>query len=166
MNHILIIHISTLALLLILSIIVLLNSLKTKNKLVMYLSIGSLVIILGSLIYFLYHHFNEQHKFENNKKMIEDILNLMISSKSVQFEKTEDIKSCLKNQKTINDLTKILLMMSDDNFNIAKLHSLSKSPPSRRLTTEESNMQMKFVSSLTLVMEKDCNFNWGEMLEK
>ena len=164
MKHMLIIHISTLALLLVLSIIILLNSVKTKNKLVMYLTIGTIVISLGSLIYFLIHHFNEQHKYENNKKMVEDILNLIVN-KGMQVEKVKDLKSCLKNQKTINDLTKILLMMSDDNFNIAKLHSLFKSP-SRPMTTEETNMQTKFISSLELTLEKDCNFDLMNILKE
>lgn len=61
MDPMLFLHISTLGLLLVLSIIILWNSIKTKNKLVMYLSIVNIVISLGSLIYFLIDHFNKQH---------------------------------------------------------------------------------------------------------
>ena len=57
MDEILIVHISSSLITIILSIVLLVNSIKTKNKLVMFLSIGTLVISLGCLTYFLIHHF-------------------------------------------------------------------------------------------------------------
>ena len=58
----LIVHISSLSAIIILSIVLLVNSIKTKNKLVMYLSIGTLVVSIGCLTYCLIHHFNDEHK--------------------------------------------------------------------------------------------------------
>ena len=57
MDQILIVHISSLSAIIILSIVLLVNSIKTKNKLVMYLSIGTLVVSVGCLTYCLIHHF-------------------------------------------------------------------------------------------------------------
>ena len=57
MEQMLIVHISSLSAIIILSIVLLVNSIKTKNKLVMYLSIGTLVVSVGCLTYCLIHHF-------------------------------------------------------------------------------------------------------------
>ena len=57
MDQMLIVHISSLSAIIILSIVLLVNSIKTKNKLAMFLSIGTLVVSLGCLTYFLIHHF-------------------------------------------------------------------------------------------------------------
>ena len=57
MDQISIVHISSLSTIIILSIVLLVNSIKTKNKLVMYLSIGTLVVSVGCLTYCLIHHF-------------------------------------------------------------------------------------------------------------
>ena len=59
MEQMLIVHISSLSAIIILSIVLLVNSIKTKNKLVMYLSIGTLVVSIGCLTYCLIHHFND-----------------------------------------------------------------------------------------------------------
>ena len=66
MEQMLIVHISSLSAIIILSIVLLVNSIKTKNKLVMYLTIATIVISLGSLIYFLIDHFNKQHYYNTH----------------------------------------------------------------------------------------------------
>ena len=91
MDHTLVIHISTLVLLLVLSIIILWNSVKTKNKLVMYLSIATVVISLGSLIYFLIEHFNKQHHANNHVTLP------AISVSKADYRKTEEfVRKMLK----------------------------------------------------------------------
>ena len=91
MDPMLFLHISTIGLLLILSIIILWNSIKTKNKLVMYLSIATIVISLGSLIYFLIEHFNKQHHANNHVTLP------AISVSKAYYRKTEEfVKKMLK----------------------------------------------------------------------
>ena len=70
MEQMLIVHISSLSAIIILSIVLLVNSIKTKNKLVMYLSIGTLVVSIGCLTYCLIHHFNDEHYKSKVKQLL------------------------------------------------------------------------------------------------
>lgn len=129
----------TLSLLLVLSIIILWNSIKTKNKLVMYLSIATVVISLGSLIYFLIEHFNKQHHANNHvtlqaisvlksyygeteafvKKMLNKAIETTkpppagagITPSPYDFTKSdyEAMKKCLTTQKVVTDVTNQLI---------------------------------------------------------
>jgi len=70
MDEILILHISSSLFIIILSIVLLVNSIKTKNKLVMFLSIGTLVVSVGCLTYFLIHHFTSIKDDKDMKDII------------------------------------------------------------------------------------------------
>ena len=70
MEQMLIVRISSLSAIIILSIVLLVNSIKTKNKLVMYLSIGTLVVSIGCLTYCLIHHFTSTKDDKDMKDII------------------------------------------------------------------------------------------------
>jgi len=153
MEQMLIVHISSLSAIIILSIVLLVNSIKTKNKLIMYLSIGTLVVSIGCLTYCLIHHFNKQHQDEKNKKMVRTLLKKMTNEKGFIT-----LTNCLQNQKTINDLTKILLTAYNED--ITKLYNflINYNPsPDKRPTEQEQKMLVKFLEALILVASVDCS---------
>lgn len=155
MEQMLIVHISSLFTIIILSIVLLVNSIKTKNKLVMYLSIGTLVVSIGCLTYCLIHHFNKQHQDEKNKKMVGTLIKKLTHEKG--FMEAVKLTKCLQNQKTINDLTKILLASNED---ITKLYNLLinyKPSPDKRPTEQEQKMLVKFLEALILAVSADCS---------
>lgn len=100
MEQMLIVHISSLSAIIILSIVLLVNSIKTKNKLVMYLSIGTLVVSIGCLTYCLIHHFNDEQKKNKENQMKSSLKNL-----ASKFPLTSSIdKKCLTSKSTIDEL--------------------------------------------------------------
>ena len=156
MEQMLIVHISSLSAIIILSIVLLVNSIKTKNKLVMYLSIGTLVVSIGCLTYCLIHHFNKQHQDEKNKKMVGTLIKKLTHEDGWEMAPVK-LTNCLQNQKTINDLTKILLASNED---ITKLYNLLinyKPSPDQRPTEQEQKMLAKFLEALILVATADCS---------
>ena len=92
MEQMLIVHISSLSAIIILSIVLLVNSIKTKNKLVMYLSIGTLVVSIGCLTYCLIHHFNDEHY----KNKVKQLLKSLGSMRGM-----EQLSNCYNSEKSI-----------------------------------------------------------------
>lgn len=99
MEQMLIVHISSLSAIIILSIVLLVNSIKTKNKLVMYLSIGTLVVSIGCLTYCLINHFSE----ERMKSSLKTLLTNLTSTGSLP-PTMENVKSCVTSKDTIDEL--------------------------------------------------------------
>ena len=106
MEQMLIVHISSLSAIIILSIVLLVNSIKTKNKLVMYLSIGTLVVSIGCLTYCLIHHFNEERKKTKEKQMKSSLKTLLtnLTSTGSLPPTMENVKSCVTSKDTIDEL--------------------------------------------------------------
>lgn len=155
MEQMLIVHISSLSAIIILSIVLLVNSIKTKNKLVMYISIGTLVVSIGCLTYCLIHHFNKQHQDEKNKKMVRTLIKKITNEQG--FMEAVKLTNCLQSQKTINDLTKILLASNED---ITKLYNflINYNPDKGKPPTEqEQKMLAKFLEALILAATVDCS---------
>ena len=93
MEQMLIVHISSLSAIIILSIVLLVNSIKTKNKLIMYLSIGTLVVSIGCLTYCLIHHFNDEHYKSKVKQLLKSLINV--------DPETKKLANCLNSEKSI-----------------------------------------------------------------
>ena len=91
MDQISIVHISSLSTIIILSIVLLVNSIKTKNKLVMYLSIGTLVVSVGCLTYCLIHHFTSIKDDGDMKDIIKSTYQY-IGDSFVNAERKDDKK--------------------------------------------------------------------------
>lgn len=105
MEQMLIVHISSLSAIIILSIVLLVNSIKTKNKLVMYLSIGTLVVSIGCLTYCLIHHFNDEHYKNKVKQLLKNIAGTaneeIIKHHGTEVKNNKELKDCYYNKKTI-----------------------------------------------------------------
>ena len=188
MDLMLIVHISTLGLLLVLSIIILWKSIKTKDKLVLYLTIATIVI---SLIYFLIEHFNKQH-YDNThvtlpavtvskgyygeveafvKKMLKKAI---VATKPSQtpppgitpspddFTESdyEAMKNCLNNPKVETDLIKLLIRKGQPFMKkIEKaMKELQSQPP--------PNMSSEQIRAYTIKLYKDSHilFQFQDML--
>jgi len=106
MEQMLIVHISSLSAIIILSIVLLVNSIKTKNKLVMYLSIGTLVVSLGCLTYFLIHHFTSTKDDGDMKDIIKSTYQY-IGDSAVNYERnspgSQKIDDFVVDPKSVDD---------------------------------------------------------------
>jgi len=115
MEQMLIVHISSLSAIIILSIVLLVNSIKTKNKLVMYLSIGTLVVSIGCLTYCLIHHFTSTKDDKDMKDIIkstyQDIGDSIVNAARLYGNTIEDF---VVDPKSV-----------DDGLAIAKYHKIS-----------------------------------------
>lgn len=175
MEQMLIVHISSLFTIIILSIVLLVNSIKTKNKLVMYLSIGTLVVSIGCLTYCLIHHFNKQHHANNhvtlptlsvskpvyNKSMqnVKKILDsIMDPSYSIDFSQKEyDIlKKCIASSQTISDLTHQLLKNKGDTFIEEMVEMMKKAKEGSPPTPDDMQKMIEFCHNLLTIMKNDC----------
>jgi len=175
MEQMLIVHISSLSAIIILSIVLLVNSIKTKNKLVMYLSIGTLVVSIGCLTYCLIHHFNEQHQDDNHvtvsspvynksKQNIKELLEYVIKTSTPErgmFDKKQYniLKECLSKPKLIADLTNQLLKNKSDKF-IEELLEINKmnvgGDGNRNPVTNDKEKMLYFTRNILTVMTTDC----------
>lgn len=99
MEPMLIVHISSLSAIIILSIVLLVNSIKTKNKLFMYLSIGTLVVSIGSLTYRLIHHFNDEHYKNKVKQLLKILTQKLINEGGHDLDDIKKTKNCIENDK-------------------------------------------------------------------
>lgn len=166
MEQMLIVHISSLSAIIILSIVLLVNSIKTKNKLVMYLSIGTLVVSIGSLTYCLIHHFSEERKkkkAEEEKKKAEEEKNKENQMKSSlknlasKFPITSSIdKKCLTSKSTIDELyifcKKENITQSDLDFIFDYLNN--KKVDKKKFNKESTLMEKLLIKSITI-----CEFD-------
>ena len=186
MEQMLIVHISSLSAIIILSIVLLVNSIKTKNKLVMYLSIGTLVVSIGCLTYCLIHHFNEQHHNDNHvtlptlsvskavynksKQNVKKILDYIIETSSPDRQRFSQgeydiLKKCLTSSQTISDLTHQLLKNKGDTF-IEKMVEIMKKakegsrsgsgPGPGSYTADEIQTRIEFFQNMLTIMTNDC----------
>ena len=117
----LIVHISSLSLIIILSIVLLVNSIKIKNKLFMYLSIGTLVVSIGCLTYCLIHYCNEQHKKKTHvsiPKMLTHVPNEDFDKKKQLIKKMIDTMISCRNKMTLdnNEINKFYKEIQNDSF--------------------------------------------------
>ena len=185
MEQMLIVHISSLSAIIILSIVLLVNSIKTKNKLVMYLSIGTLVVSIGCLTYCLIHHFNEQHHNDNhvtlptlsvskpvyNKSMqnVKKILDYIIETSTPDrkvFTQAEydSLEKCLSSSQTISNLTHQLLKNNGDTFIEEMVEMVKKSKEGSRsgssgpgsFTPDDMQRMIEFCYNLITIMKNDC----------
>jgi len=185
MEPMLIVHISSLSAIIILSIVVLMNSIKTKNKLVMYLSIGTLVVSIGCLTYCLIHHFNEQHHNDNHvtlptltvskpvynksRQNVKKILDYIIETSSPDRQRFSQgeydiLKKCLTSSQTISDLTHQLLKNKDDTFIEKMVEIMKKSKEGSRsgssgpgsFTPDEIQTVIEFFQNMLTIMTNDC----------
>ena len=132
----------------ILSIVLLVNSIKTKNKLVMYLSIGTLVVSIGCLTYCLIHHFNDEHKKNKENQMkssIKKVMSKIASNPSIKFD-----KGCLTSKPTIDDLyifcKRENITQSDLDFILDELNN--KKVDETKLNVEATNGMKLLIKSI------------------
>jgi hypothetical protein len=182
MEQMLIVHISTLALIIILSMVILINSIKTKNKTVMYLTIATIVISLGSLTYFLINHFKKEHKKKTHVSVPRNVtsipINEYISSITViegmldKFaqqlttriddygitqEEASKMSSCLRKQSVRHDLTDKLIHDEDINVLEDIPPLMEKLTSGNSPTDSEFQLYLKILDGISFVMKTDCN---------
>ena len=149
MEQMLIVHISSLFTIIILSIVLLVNSIKTKNKLVMYLSIGTLVVSIGCLTYCLIHHFTSTKDDKDMKDIIkstyQDIGDSIVKAARLNGNTTEDFVVDPK--------------LVDDGLAIVKSHKISLDELKQHSNTIKTDVP-KF---LKLVVD---NLNQKEIKQK
>ena len=186
MDEILILHISSSLFIIILSIVLLVNSIKTKNKLAMFLSIGTLVVSLGCLTYCLIHHFNQQHHNENHvtlptltvskavynksrqniKKILDEYIKTTSPDKEEVFTKPEyySLKKCLSSSQVISDLTHQLLKNKGDTFIEKMVEIMIKAKEGTRsgssgpddYTADDRQTGNEFFQNMLTIMKNDC----------
>lgn len=154
MEQMLIVHISSLFTIIILSIVLLVNSIKTKNKLIMYLSIGTLVVSIGCLTYCLIHHFNDEHYKNKVKQLLKNIAGIanedVIKHDGTEVKNKKELKDCYYNKKTIK-------LASD----IFKTFGVTTEQLDRDIndTKNLSNLQNNYLNTVIQTISKYCTLN-------
>ena len=146
MEQMLIVHISSLSAIIILSIVLLVNSIKTKNKLVMYLSIGTLVVSIGCLTYCLIHHFTSTKDDKDMKDIIkstyQDIGDSIVKAARSNGNKPDDF---------VVDPTSV-----DDGLAIVKSHKITLNELRQHSNTIKTDIS-KLLLTIASRNEKDAN---------
>jgi hypothetical protein len=147
MEQMLIVRISSLSAIIILSIVLLVNSIKTKNKLVMYLSIGTLVVSIGCLTYCLIHHFTST----KDDKDMKDII------KSTYQDIGDSIVKAarLNNGNTIDDFV-VDPTSVDDGLTIVKSNKITLNELRQHSNTIKTDIS-KLLTTIVSRNEKDTN---------
>ena len=163
MEQMLIVQISSLSAIIILSIVLLVNSIKTKNKLVMYLSIGTLVVSIGCLTYCLIHHFNDEHKKKDEKtkeKQMKSSLKTLLTnltSTGVFPQTMKNVKSCVTSKDTIDELylycKQQKITQADLDSEIAMMSSGKVNP--LKVSEEEKKMEKLMFKAMFICLGED-----------
>ena len=146
MEQMLIVHISSLSAIIILSIVLLVNSIKTKNKLVMYLSIGTLVVSIGCLTYCLIHHFTSTKDDKDMKDIIKS---------TYQDIGDSIVKAARLTGNTIEDFV-VDPKSVDDGLAIVKSHKISLDELKQHSNTIKTDIS-KLLTSVGSNNQKELN---------
>ena len=164
MEQMLIVHISSLSTIIILSIVLLVNSIKTKNKLIMYLSIGSLVVSIGCLTYCLIHHFNDEHYKNKVKQLFKNIAGIaneeVIKDDGTEAKNKKELKDCYYNKKTIklaSDIFKTFGVTTEE---------LDRDINDINATKNLSNLQNDYLNAVLNTISEYCNITTAKDFPK
>ena len=146
MEQMLIVHISSLSAIIILSIVLHVNSIKTKNKLVMYLSIGTLVVSIGCLTYCLIHHFTSTKDDKDMKDIIKS---------TYQDIGDSIVKAARLTRNTIDDFV-VDPKSVDDGLAIVKSHKITLNELRQHSNTVKTDIS-KLLTTVAIGNEKDTN---------